>query len=280
MPEDKLKGFSWQGGSERHTTGVNMWSDVFLYDIERPGKPTEKLAIILMDTQGLFDTKTSPADNSRIFALGTLISSIQIFNLNDVIQENQLEYLQLATSYAQAHTNVSSGDKHKPFQSILFLMRDWVNPQDHPYGYGGGREYIHEILQKRKDQSPSLTQVRDYIRMSFETIDCFLMPHPGQAVTEKGFNGSFVLMSPKFKENLETLIEELLKPANLVKKRILGQLVEGKEFGEYIKTFFEKFQSPETPQITSIYELVIERQMINYLAEAMQKYRVGLGAFW
>lgn len=55
----------------------------------------EKLAIILMDTQGLFDTKTSPTDNSRIFALGTLISSVQIFNLNNLIQENQLEYLQV-----------------------------------------------------------------------------------------------------------------------------------------------------------------------------------------
>ena len=86
-------------------------------------------------------------------------------------------------------------------------------------------------------------------------------------------------MSPKFKANLETLIYELLTPSNLVKKRILGQFVEGNEFGEHTKTFFEKFKSPDTPLITSVYELVIERQMINYFAEAMQKYRFGVNQF-
>lgn len=88
-PEEILLGFSWRGGVERDTNGVIMWSDIFLHET----KNGKKLAIILLDTQGLFDKKTSPTDNSRIFSLGTLASSIQIFNLNDVIQENQLEYL-------------------------------------------------------------------------------------------------------------------------------------------------------------------------------------------
>lgn len=91
--DEPLQGFSWKSGIDRHTTGVMIWSDVFLHD-----GYNEKLAILLMDTQGLFDTKTSPAENSRIFALGTLLSSKQIFNLNDVIQENQLEYLQVSVS--------------------------------------------------------------------------------------------------------------------------------------------------------------------------------------
>lgn len=89
-PDEPLKGFSWKGGVKRDTNGIIMWSDVFLHEAKN-----KKLAIILMDTQGLFDTKTSPTENSRIFALGTLASSIQIFNLNDVILENQLEYLQV-----------------------------------------------------------------------------------------------------------------------------------------------------------------------------------------
>lgn len=97
--EAPLKGFTWRGGTSRDTTGVVLWSDVFLHEqTNSKTKKTEKLAIVLMDTQGLFDTKTSPTDNSRIFALGTLISSVQIFNLNDVIQENQLEYLQVIQS--------------------------------------------------------------------------------------------------------------------------------------------------------------------------------------
>jgi atlastin len=139
-PEASLKGFGFRGGSERHTTGVVMWSDVFIHDVIRPGKEPEKLAIVLLDTQGLFDAKTSAADNSRIFALGTLISSIQIFNLNDVVQENQLEYLQMATDYAQFHTNLTKeGAKKKPFQNLMFLMRDWVHVSDHSFGSSGGK---------------------------------------------------------------------------------------------------------------------------------------------
>ena len=89
--DEPLTGFSWRGGSKRETTGIQLWSDVFLHETDFG----EKVAIVLVDTQGLFDTKTSAVDNSRIFALGTLFASIQIFNLNDVIQENQLQYLQV-----------------------------------------------------------------------------------------------------------------------------------------------------------------------------------------
>lgn len=91
-PEEPLQGFSFKAGSTRDTTGMVFWSDVFLYDDEFKGK----IAIVVMDTQGLFDSKTPPADNTKIFALGTLISSIQLYNLNGVVQEDQLQYLQVS----------------------------------------------------------------------------------------------------------------------------------------------------------------------------------------
>ena len=115
--DEPLRGFSWKGGVKRDTSGIIVWSDIFLH--EAKGK---KLAIILMDTQGLFDTKTSPTENSRIFALGTLASSIQIFNLNDVIQENQLEYLQV----------ICQPDEHDHVIIIYFtnsLLRNFHNLQ-------------------------------------------------------------------------------------------------------------------------------------------------------
>lgn len=33
-----LEGFSWRGGSERDTTGILMWSEVFLTEFERTGE--------------------------------------------------------------------------------------------------------------------------------------------------------------------------------------------------------------------------------------------------
>lgn len=116
--DEPLKGFSWKSGSKRHTTGVVIWSDVFLHE-----QNNEKLAILLMDTQGLFDMETSPAENSRIFALGTLLSSKQIFNLNDVIQENQLEYLQVsALTVEKPILYLSSHPQKFLFRSILKMF--------------------------------------------------------------------------------------------------------------------------------------------------------------
>ena len=252
-PEDELLGFSWKGGSEIYTTGVVMWSDIFLYEIEKPGKPTEKLAIVFFDTQGLFDSRTSSEDSSRIFGLITLMSSLQIFNLNDVIQENQLEYLQMATEYGQYHASNNSNNKNKPFQNILFLIRDWVHISDHPYGFSGGQDYIKELLEVKQNQNPALRMMRENIKSSFDNINCFLMPHPGSQIITPRYNGSFVLMDKKFREQLVELVEHLLKPKNLVKKKILGESVNSQQFGEYMKTFFKIFQSLETPGVPSIY---------------------------
>jgi atlastin len=119
-----LNGFSWRGGSTRDTTGITVWNDVFLHEVPATG---EKLAIIVMDTQGLFDNRTSPMDNSRIFALGTLVSSIQLLNINGVVQEDQLQYLQFATEFAKFATDDSHDSGGKPFQHLMFLIRDWVS---------------------------------------------------------------------------------------------------------------------------------------------------------
>lgn len=89
--EEPLIGFSWRGGTKKDTLGISFWPDVFLYDCPHRGK----LGILLMDTQGLFDNDTSPQDNARIFSLSILMSSTQIFNLTDLIQEDQLQYLQV-----------------------------------------------------------------------------------------------------------------------------------------------------------------------------------------
>lgn len=121
---EPLVGFSWRAGSDRDTTGIVIWNDVFLHTMERSG---EKLAIILMDTQGLFDNDTTNLNNSRIFALGTLLSSIQVFNLSSVIQENQLQYLQFATEFAKFAINDNNRKDVKPFQNLMFLLRDWVS---------------------------------------------------------------------------------------------------------------------------------------------------------
>lgn len=90
-PNESLKGFSWKGGSKSDTSGILIWSEVFLHD----AKNGDKIAIILMDTQGVFDNKSTVKDNTVIFALSTMVSSVQIYNVQNNIQEDDLQHLQV-----------------------------------------------------------------------------------------------------------------------------------------------------------------------------------------
>lgn len=134
--DEPLTGFSWRGGSERETTGIQIWSEVFLVDKPDgrkvksvtgyigltfyPNKstcdafdlnqsrwwlyflrlnPTSELifllsslfktrithshlilqvAVLLMDTQGTFDSQSTLRDSATVFALSTMISSMQV----------------------------------------------------------------------------------------------------------------------------------------------------------------------------------------------------------
>ena len=49
----------------------------------------------LMDTEGTFEIRSDVSAGTQIFALSTLISSVQIYNIMDLISENDLEYLQV-----------------------------------------------------------------------------------------------------------------------------------------------------------------------------------------
>lgn len=90
--DDKpLDGFSWRGGSERDTTGILMWSEVFKATLDNG----EKIAIVLLDTQGTFDSESTVKDCATVFALSTMLSSIQIYNLSQNIQEDDLQHLQV-----------------------------------------------------------------------------------------------------------------------------------------------------------------------------------------
>ena len=82
-----LEGFSWRGGSDRDTTGIMMWSEPFIV----PMRSGEEIAILLMDTQGAFDSESTVKDCATIFALSTMISSVQV-KIISFLKETGLYY--------------------------------------------------------------------------------------------------------------------------------------------------------------------------------------------
>ena len=58
-------------------------------------KPIQQVCILLMDTQGAFDSQSTVKDCATVFALSTMISSVQVYNVMGNIQEDDLQHLEV-----------------------------------------------------------------------------------------------------------------------------------------------------------------------------------------
>lgn len=263
---EALEGFSWRGGSERDTTGILLWSKPYIKTLPNG----EEIAVLLMDTQGAFDSSSTVKDCATIFALSTMTSSTQIYNLTQNIQEDDLQHLQLFTEYGKLAMEESN---IKPFQRLMFLVRDWSFPYEAQYGAEGGSNVLEKRLRMTEMQHSELMQVRKHIKSCFNDIGCFLMPHPGLKVaTNPSFDGSLRDIDDEFKTQLRELIPSVLSADNLVVKSINGGEVTCRGLLEYFKAYMKIFQGEELPQPKSMLLATAEANNLAALATSKDAY--------
>lgn len=267
---EELTGFSWRGGSKPETTGILIWSDPIV--IKRPGG--DEVAVLLMDTQGAFDSRQTIGQTAIIFALSTLTSSIQIYNVMNNIQEDNLQILDTFLAYGQLVLDKSS---EKPFQELCFLVRDWRSPRDHPYGSQGGASLLDEKLAiDNEDPESSDNKTRKRIESCFESKKCFLLPFPGERVSveegEEPFKGELAMMKESFVEQLNVFVPMILSPKNLLVKRIGGASVNGQSLLEYFKVYAETFKGEKIPEAKNLYDATAEASNLAAVANAKNHY--------
>uniref|UniRef100_A0A673IJR4 Atlastin-2-like n=1 Tax=Sinocyclocheilus rhinocerous TaxID=307959 RepID=A0A673IJR4_9TELE len=262
--DEPLTGFSWRGGCERETTGIQAWSEVFV--VEKEDGP--KVAVLLVDTQGAFDSQSTIKDCATVFALSTMTSSVQVYNLSQNIQEDDLQHLQLFTEYGRL---AMEEIYEKPFQKLLFLIRDWCYPYEHDYGLKGGNRFLERRLQQ--NQHEELQNVRKHIHSCFSSLGCFLLPHPGLKVaTNPHFDGRLRDINDEFKKQLQNLVPLLLAPENLVEKEIGGAKVTCRDLLEYFKAYIKIYQGEELPHPKSMLQATAEANNLTAVAGAKDTY--------
>ncbi|XP_033126667.1 atlastin-2-like [Anneissia japonica] len=264
--DEPLTGFSWRGGSDRETTGIWMWSDVFIC----PGPNDKDVAVLLMDTQGAFDTESTVKDCATVFALSTMLSSVQVYNLSMNIQEDDLQHLQLFTEYGRL---AMEDNDFKPFQNLMFLVRDWSYPYEAEYGLTGGQQILDKRLQIKENQHKELETVRKHIKDLFKEVQCFLMPHPGLKVASNPkFDGRLRDISDDFRDELKVLAPHLLSSANLAVKEINGDMVKCADLVEYFKAYIKIYQGDELPEPMSMLTATAEANNLSAVAKAKADY--------
>jgi atlastin len=200
-------GFSWRAGRDTNTTGIWVWSEPFVRKISTG----EEVAVLLVDTQGMFDNTLSQLLTTSIFGLSTLLSSYQVYNVKFQIQEDQLQHLSLFAEYGRValqEGEESSDNENEtpssskptsrpPFQTLQFLVRDWNEFEDLEQKdlddmktlEASMTEYLTHVLATNEKSNDDLVSVRKHIKDCFETVDAFLLPHPGFEVIKKNYDG-------------------------------------------------------------------------------------------
>ena len=155
------------------------------------------------------------------------------------LQEDNLQVLEIFTEYGRLALEETD---QKPFQKLVFLIRDWSFPYEHPYGLTGGQTLLEKKLAIKENQPTQLQRVRRHIRSCFSDINCYLMPHPGGKVaTNPRFDGRVSDIDFEFIEYLKHFVPLMLDPKNLVVKEIGGRQVTGKQLMEYFKVYLNVF---------------------------------------
>ena len=77
---------------------------------------------------------------------------------------------------------VNSSVELKPFQNLMFLVRNWKF-KNHEVGLAGGNAYITEELSVQ-DINEGNKEARQSIIKSFQKISGFLLPFPGSKINE------------------------------------------------------------------------------------------------
>lgn len=268
--EAPLEGFHWRGGADRDTTGILVWSEVF--ELKTPNG--KQVAVLIMDTQGAFDSNSTVRDCATIFALSAMVSSVLVYNLTSNIQEDDLQHLQLFTEYGRLALE-DSGET--PFQKLQFLVRDWSYPYEAEYGSEGGKSILERRLKVSDKQHPELQSLRKHINACFDRIDGFLLPHPGLKVaTDPKFVGKLKDIEPLFKEYLNKFVPLILSPSNIVVKKISGNEVKCRDLLRYFRAYVDIFQGDEMPEPKSMLEATSEANNLASLSEAKEYYTHGM----
>jgi atlastin len=238
-------GFHWRGGSDRNTTGIWMWSEPHFLKQESG----EEIAVLLVDTQGMFDHETTMSLTTSIFGLSTLLSSYQIYNVDKRIQEDNLQQLALFSEYARMAMS-AEGDEgndcvnsnNKPFQHIEFLVRDWQNFEEEEDCDEMRKEmnvYLEKVIAER--DAKDLQETRQHILSCFDKVTCYGLVHPGSAVTKKTFNGDIKSMDPTFLKLLDQYCARVFNIENLAPKKIHGRELTAVEFCSYMQVYADLF---------------------------------------
>ncbi|KAM5323997.1 guanylate-binding protein 7-like [Glossophaga mutica] len=219
---------------ESETKGIWMWC------VPHPSKPNHTL--VLLDTEGLGNVeKGDPKNDSWIFTLAVLLSSVFIYNSVGTINHQALEQLHYVTELTQLIRTKSSPSPSEEddsaefmsfFPDLVWALRDFTLELEMDGRPITADEYLQNALKLIPGEDPQIQESnmpREFIRKFFPRRNCFVLHQPTndkrllqhmEDVSEKQLDLNFQEQSKNFCQYIfthaktKTIREEIIITGN------------------------------------------------------------------
>ncbi len=264
--------FHWDHGARRTTVGMWMWPKPFFVTRE----DSSKVAILLIDTQGMNDNKSEQTIQASVFQLTAMMSSYIVYSINYQIDDNNIGQIARFTDFATRALGLDEVEhgggnmQNKPFQNIDFFVRNFQHADldidddsDILRIESETTEYFHDTLFS-DNVSITFRKSRDRMYNKFQKINCYTVPHPGSRMTKKKFEGdlsqidqSFLVLLDRYCHTIfgfsrvdgKVIMSGSLE-AKVIKGRFVSSGIFNALFNEYAKAF--QFCGPQVSDAKAI----------------------------
>ena len=280
-------GFTVGSTQESCTRGIWMWDS----PIKHKNKHGE-FNLIFLDTEGLGSIDKSGEDDNKIFVLSFLLSSYFVLNTKNVIDRGAIQQLAIMADLSK-FIDSNIGENLEPNLAVSSPDFVWVL-RDFFLNLNGKKpkEYLQDCLEIEKvgirnaEAVKEVNFIRDSIRKSFKSIDCFCLPVP----VSNGLNGlNFeetlqnleVINFKDLREDFQTGIKELsdTMKRNICPKSLLTVPLSACAFSKYIEVVVDQLNKNERVSLVDSLELSIKYASEKALKDAIEYYELQMQTF-
>lgn len=271
-------GFRFVGGMDACTQGIWVWSKPFLRNAGG-----QQVGVVLMDTQGTFDSTLTRAQSATIFGLARLLSSRHIYNVQQQIQQDYLQNLSYFLNVVRAVARNLMGRGPgaelagtKMFQSLDFVVRDWKH--FHPgWTMEQCKEQMVNHLAHHTD--PRRVRVKDAADVLQEMVchtGCWCLPHPGPAVADAAWSGDIGAMNSSFLNFVDAYAKDAFGE-DLSSKTTFGLELSPSSFGPVLRNYVGAFRTCElaatslTQAVSSSVSLLAKEHALSRYSSRMEQ---------
>uniref|UniRef100_A0A8C4S707 Guanylate-binding protein 1-like n=2 Tax=Erpetoichthys calabaricus TaxID=27687 RepID=A0A8C4S707_ERPCA len=275
------KGFSLGSTIQSHTKGIWMMC------LPHPRKPDH--AIILLDTEGFGDPEKGDNDNdSSIFTLSILLSSMFIYNSRSNLDQSEFEYLHFVSELTK-HIQLTKSKKNNEewefidfFPDFVWVLRDLTLDMTINEKTVSADEYLEHTLKLKNgtdEKTEKFNTVRRSIRNYFPKRKCFGFVCPTTRSKRKRLDELLdEELDAEFVKEFELFSSYIYEEAKT--KTVEGvHKVTGRTFGPLVESYIAELNSTQKFCVESAVTQVAEKANQVALEKSLDFYRKGLENF-